>query len=88
MWFRSFEDFWLSQTPRYTPTTKIIAAMSLRDRQALMEAVEADLRALPGGVGYSARANAVRGIVQPDRFDRKTPGSRGRMADKVKAGGK
>ena len=59
--FRDFDDFWLSQTPRYAPTTKVIAAMSLRDRQALMEAVRADLRPLPGGVGYSARANAVRG---------------------------
>ena len=59
--FRDFDDFWLSQTPRYTPTTKVIAAMSLRDRQALMEAVRADLRPLPGGIGYSARANAVRG---------------------------
>jgi hypothetical protein len=63
--FRDFDDFWLSQTPRYAPTTKVIAAMSLRDRQALMEAVRADLRPLPGGVGYSARANAVRGYC-PD----------------------
>jgi ubiquinone/menaquinone biosynthesis C-methylase UbiE len=59
--FRSFEDLWLSQTPRYTPTTKVISAMALRDRQVLMEAVRAELRVLPGGVGYSARANAVRG---------------------------
>jgi ubiquinone/menaquinone biosynthesis C-methylase UbiE len=59
--FRGFDAFWLSQTPRYAPTTKVIAAMSPRDRQALIEAVEADLRPLPGGVGYSARANVVRG---------------------------
>jgi ubiquinone/menaquinone biosynthesis C-methylase UbiE len=59
--FRGFDEFWLSQTPRYAPTTKIIAAMSPRDQQALMEVVGADLRPLPGGVGYSARANAVRG---------------------------
>ena len=59
--FRDFDDFWLSQTPRYTPTTQAIAAMSLRDRKVLMEAVGADLRPLPGGIGYSARANAVRG---------------------------
>lgn len=59
--FRNFDEFWLSQTPRYAPTTKLIAAMSFSDRQALMEAVRGDLRPLPGGIGYSARANAVRG---------------------------
>ena len=59
--FRDFDDFWLSQTPRYAPTTKVIAAMPLADRQALMEAVRADLRPMPGGIGYPARANAVRG---------------------------
>jgi ubiquinone/menaquinone biosynthesis C-methylase UbiE len=59
--FQSFDDFWLSQTPRYAPITKAIAAMSLRDQQALLEAVRADLRLLPDGVGSSARANAARG---------------------------
>ena len=63
--FRTFDDFWFSQTPRYAPITKAIAAMSLRDRQSLMEAVRADLRPSPGGVRYSARANAVRGYC-PD----------------------
>jgi len=59
--FRNFKDFWHSQTPRYAPTTKVITTMTTRDRRALMEAVQADLRPLPGGIGYSARANAVRG---------------------------
>jgi ubiquinone/menaquinone biosynthesis C-methylase UbiE len=59
--FRGFDEFWLSQTSRYAPTTKVIAAMSPRRRQALMETIRADLRPLSGGVGYSARANAVRG---------------------------
>ena len=59
--FRDFDDFWRSQTPHYAPTTKVIAAMSLRDRLALMEAVRAYLRPLRDGVGYSAWANAVRG---------------------------
>lgn len=63
--FSSFEELWLSQTPHYAPTTKIIEAMSSMDRQALREAVRADLRALPGGIGYSARANVIKGFVAP-----------------------
>jgi len=60
--FPDFDAYWLSQTPRYTPTTQAIAAMSLRDRRVMMEAVGADLRPLPDGIGHSARANAVRGF--------------------------
>ena len=59
--FPNFEDFWLSQIPRYAPTTKLIDAMSSTDRQALKEVVRADLQALPGGLGYRARANAIKG---------------------------
>ena len=59
--FRDFDDFWLSQTSHYAPTTNIIAAMSLKDRLALMEEVRGYLRPLREGVGYSAWANAVRG---------------------------
>lgn len=63
--FPGFDDFWLSQTPRYAHTTKLFADMSLRDRHVLMEHVRAELRPVPGGVGYSARANAVRGHCPP-----------------------
>ena len=59
--FRDFDDFWRSQTPHYAPTTSVIAAMSLRDRLRLMEAVRDYLRPLCDGVGYSAWAIAVRG---------------------------
>jgi len=59
--FRNFDDFWASQTPSYAPTTKVIAALSRRDRQALTEAVRANLQSLPGGLGYSGQANAVQG---------------------------
>jgi hypothetical protein len=58
--FRDFDDFWRSQTPQSMPTTKVIAAMTPRDRLALMEAVRAYLRPLRDGVGYSAWATAVR----------------------------
>jgi len=59
--FRDFDDFWRSQTQYNMPTTKVIAAMTPSDGLALMEAVRTYLRPLRGGVGYSARANAVRG---------------------------
>ena len=59
--FRDFDDFWRSQTPQFVPTTKIIAAMALEDRLALMEEVRAYLRPSGDGVGYSAWADAVSG---------------------------
>ena len=59
--FRDFDDFWRSQTPHYAPTTGVIAALSLKDRLRLMEAVRDYLRPLHDGVGYSAWAIAVRG---------------------------
>ena len=59
--FRDFEDFWRSQTLHYAPTTRLIAAMSQRDRLTLMEVVRDYLRPFGDGVGYSAWAIAVRG---------------------------
>ena len=59
--FRDFDDFWHSQTPRYAPTTSVIAAMSLRDRMRLMDAVRDYLQPLCDGVGYSAWAIAIKG---------------------------
>ena len=59
--FRDFDDFWRSQTPHYAPTTRVIAAMSLRDRLRLMEAVRDYLQPMCDGVGYSAWATVVKG---------------------------
>ena len=59
--FRDFDDFWHSQTPRYAPTTSVVAAMSSRDRLRLMEAVRDYLQPLCDGVGYSAWAIAIKG---------------------------
>jgi ubiquinone/menaquinone biosynthesis C-methylase UbiE len=59
--YESFEDFWQAQTPGYTPTTKVIAAMSEGDRTRLKRVVRDQLPAAPGGViEYFARANAVK----------------------------
>jgi ubiquinone/menaquinone biosynthesis C-methylase UbiE len=68
----NFDDFWQAQTPSYSPTTKIIGAMSSSDRERLMDAVRATLPIGPDGrIEYSARANAIRGYLpaqapQPD----------------------
>ena len=66
--FRDFDDFWLSQTPQYTPTTKVIAAMSLGDRQALMEAVRTELKLCPVVSDTQPGPMPSEGIVQPDRI--------------------
>jgi SAM-dependent methyltransferase len=58
--FPDFDDFWQAQTPGYSPTTQVIAAMTARDRARLMQAV---LAAFPpsrsGAIEYSARAHAI-----------------------------
>ena len=39
--FPNFADFWLAQTPSYSPMTKMIAAMTISERARLTEAVRA-----------------------------------------------
>ena len=59
--FPSFEDFWHSQTPSYTPLARLIDAMSWTERLAVKEALHAELQASPAGIRYAARANAIKG---------------------------
>ena len=64
--YSNFEDFWQAQTPSYTPTTKLIAAMQESERARLMETLRAGLPVRPDGrIEYSARANAIKAYV-PD----------------------
>ena len=59
--FPDFEAFWLAQTPSYSPTTKMIAAMPVSDRVRLIASVRARLPVRPDGrIEYSARANAIK----------------------------
>lgn len=59
--YLNFDDFWQAQTPSYSPTTKIIAAMTTSDRERLMDAVRTALSVCPDGrIEYSARANAIK----------------------------
>jgi ubiquinone/menaquinone biosynthesis C-methylase UbiE len=62
--YSSFEDFWQSQVPPFTPHGKAVAALRESDRAKLIETVRAILPSGPdGGIAYSARANAVKGRV-------------------------
>jgi ubiquinone/menaquinone biosynthesis C-methylase UbiE len=61
MSFADFNEFWVSQTPAYTPMGKMIAALSETDRQKVIDWVRATLLAGPDGrITYSARANAIK----------------------------
>ena len=62
--FPSFDDFWQSQTPPFTPNGKAIAALPAAERAKLADAVRAAVPARPdGSVAYSARANAIKAHV-------------------------
>jgi ubiquinone/menaquinone biosynthesis C-methylase UbiE len=62
--FPNFDDFWLAQTPSYSPMTKMIAAMTKNERANLTEAVRARVPFLGDGrIEYPARANAIRARV-------------------------
>ena len=64
MSFPDFNDFWQSQTPSYSPTGKMIAALSQTDREKLIASVRSRLPAgADGSITYSARANAVKARV-------------------------
>jgi ubiquinone/menaquinone biosynthesis C-methylase UbiE len=59
--YRDFDDFWTAQTPDYSPTTRIINAMTHQERRRLMRAVqEAVPLAHNGRIEYTARANAIK----------------------------
>jgi SAM-dependent methyltransferase len=62
--FPDFNEFWRSQTPGYSPTGKMIAALSVPEREKLIESVRERLPAGPdGSIAYSARANAIKARV-------------------------
>jgi SAM-dependent methyltransferase len=64
MSFPDFNDFWRTQTPSYSPSGKVIAALSKTDREKLMESVRTGLPVGPdGSIVYSARANAIKARV-------------------------
>jgi ubiquinone/menaquinone biosynthesis C-methylase UbiE len=61
MSFTDFDEFWRTQTPVYTATGKIIAALSETERAKLIEVVRSRLSAAgDGSIAYSSRAHAVK----------------------------
>jgi SAM-dependent methyltransferase len=61
MSFADFGEFWRTQTPGYSPTGKVIAALSETDRKRLKEWLCAELpAAADGSIALSARANAIK----------------------------
>jgi SAM-dependent methyltransferase len=63
--FPDFNDFWRSQTPTYSPTGKMVAALSEGYRGTLIESVRALLPSRPdGSITHSARANAIKARVR------------------------
>jgi ubiquinone/menaquinone biosynthesis C-methylase UbiE len=68
MSFADFNEFWVSQTPSYTSSGKMIAALSETDREKVIDWVRARLPGGPDGrITYSARANAIKARA-PARF--------------------
>jgi ubiquinone/menaquinone biosynthesis C-methylase UbiE len=64
--FANFEDFWQSQTQRYSPVGKLVASLKRSERLRLSANVRAMLpMRTDGQIEYSARANAVKARV-PD----------------------
>jgi ubiquinone/menaquinone biosynthesis C-methylase UbiE len=62
--YADFDDFWQAQTTGYSPTTKTVAAMTISERERLMDTVRAELPVHPDGrIEYAARANAIKAVV-------------------------
>lgn len=62
--FANFDDFWLAQTPSYSPTTRLIAGMTTSERASLIESVRARVPMREDGmIEYPARANAIKARV-------------------------
>jgi len=62
--YEDFDDFWVSQTPGYSPTTKIIERMTDAERRRLKRTAQEMLGVgASGRIEYSARANAVCGVA-------------------------
>jgi ubiquinone/menaquinone biosynthesis C-methylase UbiE len=67
--FASFEDYWRSQTPAFTPQGKIVAGLPNGDRTRLKKIVQRTLPATSGGgIAYAGGANAVKARRPPAKY--------------------
>ncbi len=61
--YADFDDFWLAQNPRYSPTTHLIETMTSSERQKLIDYVRSELSMTPEGrITYTARASAIKAV--------------------------
>jgi hypothetical protein len=59
--YADFDAFWIAQTPSYSPTTRVIEAMSQAQREELMARVRAAVpKRKDGRIEYEVVANAVK----------------------------
>lgn len=59
--YPDFEDYWISQTPAFTPIGQVIGSMSEADRLRVRNSVKNFVLLNPdGSVSYSACANAIK----------------------------
>jgi SAM-dependent methyltransferase len=59
--YADFDAFWIAQTPSYSPTTRVIEAMSQPEREELMVRVRGAVPSRDDGrIEYEAVANAVK----------------------------
>lgn len=64
MTFANFPEFWRSQTPSFSPLTKIIAGLGGAARANLIEWLQTELSVSPQGeIALEARANAIKAVV-------------------------
>jgi SAM-dependent methyltransferase len=61
--FSNFDEFWQSQTPGFSPLTKLVAALPLDRRQNLMASVQSRVVGPGGVILHRARANAVKARI-------------------------
>jgi ubiquinone/menaquinone biosynthesis C-methylase UbiE len=56
--YRSFDEFWQAQTTSYSPTTKLIAAMTTKERERFIQKLRA--RFSHEDIRFAARAHAIK----------------------------
>jgi ubiquinone/menaquinone biosynthesis C-methylase UbiE len=62
--YRDIDEFWRAQTPDYSPTSRVINAMTKGQRSALLRALQETVPPRQNGaIEYTARANAIKAVV-------------------------
>ncbi len=66
--YSTFDEYWIAQTPSYSPSTPMINALSEEERARLKDRIRSILAVREGErFGYAAHAHAVAAIAPPSR---------------------